>query len=91
MTLAEYGEAGVGPVRGPRARRQRSPVAVTRFGPGSLDPPIPQGGLGRHPAESSSAREPGPALERRRRLALMARPRASHRADPGLTVFRETH
>jgi hypothetical protein len=44
MTLAEYGDAGVGPVRGPRARLQGSPVAVTRSGPGSLDPPSPRGG-----------------------------------------------
>jgi hypothetical protein len=83
-----------------RARQHGSPVAVTRSGPGSLGPPIPQRGLGRRPVEASAARSPGPALERRRRLAMMARPptvrlrsrrdrprRAPSPPSPGVTEF----
>src|SRR5262245_11865091 len=67
-----------------RPRQHDSPVAVTRSGPGSLGPPIPQRGLGRRPVEARAARSPSPPLERRRRLAMMARPgqRATLRHRP---------
>src|SRR5258705_7370449 len=70
---------GAGRVR-PRARQHGSPVAVTRSGFGSFRPPIAQSGLGRSLFELSMARSPSPALERRRRLAVMARPRP-HTSD----------
>ena len=41
MTLVESGDAG-GRAQGSGARRHGSPVAVTRSGHGSLEPPIPQ-------------------------------------------------
>jgi hypothetical protein len=95
MTLAEYGDAGVGPVRGPRARLQGEPsspferrarlASRRRLGGTPTEPPWGIGG----------SSEPGPervtATGEPCRRALPARPRASHRADPGVTVFRETH
>jgi hypothetical protein len=91
MNLAEYGDAGVGPVRGPRARHQGEPsspferrarlASRRRLGGTPTEPPLGDGGIERA----------GPGASYGDRRALPARPRASHRADPGVTVFREIH
>src|ERR671919_287498 len=72
------------------AIRQAGPSILSRSEHGSLGPPIPQRGLGRGPVESWAARSPCPALERRRRLAMMARPRPP-RPTPGGTTLHEGH
>ena len=69
--------------------RQAGPSILSRSGRGSLGPPSPQRGLGRGPVDWA-ARSPRPALERRRRLAVTARPRPP-RLPPGVTTFHETH
>jgi len=87
VSLAEDVDGGW--ARATRARPHGSPVAVTRSGLDSLVPPIPQRGLGRRTVESMAARESNPPLERRPRLAVMART-----GGPGpaaVNVFRETH
>ena len=61
---------GAGWARGPRAGQQGSPVAVVRSGLGALGPPIPQGGLGCGPVDSTAARSPRPPLS----TATTARP-----------------
>jgi hypothetical protein len=67
-----------------------SPVAVTRSGLGELEPPIPQGGLGRGLFELLAARSPSPALERRRRLAMM-RTRDDRARLPASPQYHERH
>ena len=73
------GRASCGPSGAPAwlACRRKLAPSPARFGP-----PIPRRGLGRGQLESSAARSPDSALERRRRLAMMARPTAGTTPTP---------
>jgi hypothetical protein len=85
------GDAGVGRVRGPRARHQGEPsspferrarlASRRRVGTTATEPPLGDGGVERA----------GPGASYGDRRALQARSRASHPPDPGVTGFRETH
>jgi hypothetical protein len=89
MKRVDFGAAGRR-ARGPRARHHGSPVAVSRSGLGSLGPPIPLRGLGRGHFELLVARSPSPERQRRRRLAVMARPGPAG-PTPGGTEVHEDH